>query len=147
MIDKNGTKWHATLTIGKVKQIKQVTDLDILDLNKIEAIASDLDKYLDTLWILYSDSNPNKTRDEWELAINGDCLDKAATELWDAISFFSPSRKKVMDKVKNAATKQIDKALEKMESLTEDQLMEIMESTFVQSKDGVSSQDNLEQDA
>lgn len=142
MRTKDGKIWNASLTIGKVKKIKQRTGINILDLNAIHEIANDLDSYLEVLWVCYEDSNPTLSRDIWENSLDGDCLDQAATDLWDAISFFSPSRKTMMTKIKNAAQSQMDQIQTKMEELTEDQIIQMMRNSHL--NDSINSQDKQE---
>ena len=80
MIDKDGLKWIATITIGKVKMIKHDIDYDIFDFEALEEI-NDQD-FLDMMWILYSDSNPTIPRLDWEesLHLGDECLGKAVQD-------------------------------------------------------------------
>ena len=91
--DDNGREWKIRLTLGKVKQIKDEMELDLLapwDGKAIDAITKDVMRFAQILAIAV-DFGEDDTKTAGEAladGLRGEALDRALIEFWKDLSCF-----------------------------------------------------------
>lgn len=153
--DRRGRKWELEITVGSVKRVRDLLDIDMTDLGEeglLRNIALDPEKLVDMFWVLLkgqinkykkSGDEPLKIQFNDDEAIEiqfadgfvGDTIEKATLAFIEALIEFFPSEAKrktaraIFAKTNNLVTEGLKLIQENVENLDE---MAILKEAFDQ---------------
>ena len=152
--DTAGRTWDATITVDTVKRLRQLGDIDFLEIvdenaKLIERLTCDPILLVDTIYLVIKPQadDQNVTDEDFGRAMAGDAIADATMALLRSIAdFFSNARERAMiHQMLDASVEAGEKAREIVARRLDEQIPKIMEQALSKFGDGLT--DSLESSA
>ena len=131
--DKNGTVWELEVTVGVVKRVRAVLEIDLarLDETLYERLSEDPVLLVDLLWVICEKQarERNITDEQFGESLTGDAIEAATTALLEAVADFFPGPKRSLFQkvISKTATIELTASKLAMEKLDDPRLQKAMQ--------------------
>ncbi len=136
--DTKSKQWNLQLTLGDFKRVKDMLEVNLLDLvvgDLLSELEADMSLTVDILYVLCKPiaDEANITDEEFAMRLSGDTFEEATTAMLGAIADALPKAKRkilhaMLEKAEGFRNAIETRALETMESLNVEEMLSPLES-------------------